>query len=374
MGKVFCKFCKKYVTKVCYLIEPNEEALKRLKEKIRVHHQQTFDSSTLGCKVIIDEDKKDNISFQDEILEKKIAHYGLGDVHKKNNGARFAITAGDDDKMKSETGGFLTLTSEPRSIERSIEKKDFAWIDGQYLVYDSNNPATLLCCADCHMRLETHRVSKIKENGGHYYRSDESTDKNINIMFLGTRDSGKTVLLLAILNELVRRNFDYLSSFRKLNDQFVADYYDDLRIRLFSGIFDKATKKKIKEVPKATGTAQPPITLEVSKVSNKNEYKYKVTFIDTMGEMIKDGFDRVGVLNYTDAIVVIHPVDIKSDDFENETPIMSTCKCIGKLIGTTMTKSKKPTMLLFNKCDIFKDVAEEMMLAECTDLSDLSEM
>ena len=81
------------------------------------------------------------------------------------------------------------------------------------------------------------------------------------------------------------------------------------------------------------------------------------------------------MLDYSDAIVVIHPIGIDEETLDivgeeiKETPLESTSRCIRKLIGATMSKSKKPTMLLFNKCDIFRDVAEEMMLDDCPDLS-----
>ncbi len=365
MEKVYCKFCGKYVTEVGYLIEPDERAVQDLKDKIRENCSAgTIHSNTLGCDIVID-DK--NIIFNDVALDKTMENYGMNATKKQPDGTekrivskytRFSVQVGESVPMDSYVEDFFRVTQDAK-IFGKLKQDAFASIDGWYLTYGKNhNPACLLCCGSCHMRLETHRVRSIQENGGTFYESDEITDENVNIMFFGTRSSGKTVLLLAMLNELfsISGKKEAIESFEKMNDAYVSVYYEFLEQDLFFNF----------NLPDATGTNQPPVTVLIGK--------YKVTLIDTMGEVVGKNkmVDPVEILNHSDAIVIIHPICKPTEQQANNeiditqtiNQLLTSSSFIRKLIRTTQTESMKHTMLLFNKCDIFGEVAQEMMLGE----------
>lgn len=377
MEKVYCKFCGKYVTEVCYLIEPDERALLGLKEKIlKSHSSGTVSSRTLGCDIVID---GENIDFSDKILDKTMENYGMNATKKQPDGTekkivtrytRFSVSARENIPMDSYVKDFFRVTRDADDFGK-LGKDAHACIDGWYLAYGSNqNPACLLCCGSCHMRLETHRVTSIQENGITFYESDENTNENVNIMFFGTRSSGKTVLLLAILHELISNIKVAKKSFEKMNDTYVSKYYEFLERDLFF----------YQTLPDATSTNQPPMTLQVEN--------YKVTLIDTMGEIFGEDeavdpvtknkmVDPIEILNHSDAILIIHPIckpteqqaESEIDIAQTIRQLLTSSSFINELIGATQTESMKHTMLLFNKCDIFGEVAQEMMLGEPPDLS-----
>ena len=373
---VYCKFCGKYVTDVCYLIEPSATAISDLKDSLRTKLKTgTTKSKSLGCDIIVDDN---NITFQDTILEKAMKNYGMNATLAMPDGTeepivkkhiRFAVTVNKDTPIDSYVSDFLKVTEKISGVGK-LSSQECSCIDGQYLIY-GNNPAGHLCCGSCHMRLETHQVHSTQIENQTYYVSEESTDKNINIMFFGTRSSGKTVLLLALLHQLIENDTNAKESFEKLNDDYVSTYYETLEEYLFLSEILPPTTQTI---------SQPPITLQLGD--------YHVSMIDTMGdimdnqkheqkEYIEHKIDPIEILNHSDAIVVIHSISTKlNQDTQNrgEIDIADTIKQLGKakrfideLLRATMGKAKKHTMLLFNKCDISpREVAEEMMLEkEC---------
>ena len=352
MKKVFCKFCGKYVTHISYLAELSDLTLKRLNDIYRQEHpaQELIDSKALGCQVAVDEE---NILFIDTVRHETITNYSMSgeiqaDMERMFN--LFSVTADPEILEKDSCAKqlFQITQATPEDDDTSP-----ASIDGKYLFFDGRY-ASLLSCGECHMRLETNRVCTVQDNHMSYYASKVTTDKNVNIMFIGPPSSGKTVLLLALLQELFKDQVAKMN-FHQLNDRYVAHYYNSLRRKLFNK----------KEAPDTTGTIQPPVTLGLQE--------YRVTFLDTMGEIVGNKtLDALGILTCSDAIVIINPLCIERIQEDSEEPridiqktkahLERTIDFTGNLIGAVQTKLHKPTMLLFNKCDLFLQVAQEIML------------